>query len=153
VQAFAKKHSLANIWSLLCCCFTCFLLLASCVHFLVICFLLLFSCSGFAGGNSVGFSASAQRGALGVSHKRSSIRFCGDLLGVLGLACVCVAFEQRRVEFFQPHWKPDWFATASGFRRSLSTNLFLCVWREGRRVDGWRSLIFSTGLYRACYIE
>jgi hypothetical protein len=133
-------------------------LLASCFLLLAFIFWLFASCC-------FSLALASQAATRSVSRHLHSeallvFRTNGPLSGVVaifwggsGLACVCVAFEQRRVEFFQPHWKPDWFATASGFRRSLSTNLFLCVWREGRRMDGWRSLIFSTGLYRACYIE
>ena len=147
-------HSLANIWSFFCRCFLDF------VRFLSS--LVLFSCSGFTGGNLVGFStwvdfsACAQRGALGVSHKRFSTRFCGDLLGGFR-SCVCVAFERRRVEF-STSLETGLNCHGIRFRRSLSTNLFLCVW-EGRQMDGavgssdlnCADLAISSLLYLTCF--
>lgn len=51
-----------------------------------------------------------------------------------GSGLVCVAFERRRVEF-STSLETGLNCHGIRFRRSLSTNLFLCVW-EGRQMDG-----------------
>ena len=141
-------HSLANIWSFFCRCFLEF------VRFLSS--LVLFSCSGFTGGNLVGFSASAQRGALGVSHKLFSNPVLWRSSGGVQVLCV-YAFERRRVEF-STSLETGLNCHGIRFRRSLSTNLFLCVW-EGRQMDGGvgssdlncADLAISSLLYLTCF--
>jgi hypothetical protein len=94
----------------------------------------------------VGTLASAQRGALGVSHERGLIRFCGDLLGGSGLVCVCVAFERRKGGIF------GLIGTRNGLPRhqvstlAIDESLSLC---EGREMDGKSNLI--DWLYRALF--
>jgi hypothetical protein len=62
------------------------------------------------------------------------IRFCGDLLGGQVLfVCVLHLNGEKGGIFFDLHWNPDWFCHGIRFRRSLSTNLFLCVWEGGGR--------------------
>jgi hypothetical protein len=82
-----------------------------------------------------GFSASAQRGALGVSHERFSNPVLWRSSRGSGLVCVCVLHlnGEKGGIFFDLHWNPDWFCHGIRFRRSLSTNLFLCVWEGGGR--------------------
>jgi hypothetical protein len=102
-------------------------------------------------------SASAQRGALGVSHKQVfTSGFVAIFWGVSRscvCVCVCVAFERRKGEEFSTS-----IGTRTGlprhqlFRRSLSTNLFLCVWEGRRQMDGWmeKSDLFDW-LYRGLF--
>ena len=75
-----------------------------------------------------------------------------------GVQVLCVyAFERRRVEF-STSLETGLNCHGIRFRRSLSTNLFLCVW-EGRQMDGGvgssdlncADLAISSLLYLTCF--
>jgi hypothetical protein len=117
--------------------------------------LVLVLCSGFAGGISVGFSRHLHSEALLVfrTNRFSHPGLWRSSGGFPGLVCACVAFERRKGGKFSTS-----IGTRTGlprhqlFRRSLSTNLFLCVWEGRRQMDGWmeKSDLFDW-LYRGLF--
>ena len=111
--------------------------------------MLWFSCSGFADGNSIGFSACAQRGALGVSHERFRSGcvaiFSG---GVSGLVCVLHLNGER--------WNFD--LTGTGLDVQASGFLTLAIDEFLSFACGWLMWIFlfpvvPTGYIESCYIK